>query len=331
MSNLVAKNDLLLRAARRLPVERVPVWMMRQAGRSDPAYRALREKINLPLEQLFRTVPKPFSPQEVEWAIEISLLPKRIGVDAIIVYQDILTPLAPMGVHFRFDPGPILETPIRTREQVEALHPLNDPSSQMAFNGQVIRGLRQRLDGELPLIGFAGAPMTLALFMIAGRSPMIKEGGISQEAQVAFQMMREEPDLIHELLKRLTRLTIDYLNYQISEGIQVVQLFESVADQMTRPLYETFVQPSLGIGNGYIGMAMNIDEAWRHDEPFGVDDAVRARAVESTDSNDATVLDSHVLREPRIAGAIENTASANQDVVMWLSNGGAESGENENN
>lgn len=243
MSNLVAKNDLLLRAARRLPVERVPVWMMRQAGRSDPAYRALREKINLPLEQLFRTVPKPFNPQQVEWAIEISLLPKRIGVDAIIVYQDILTPLAPMGVHFRFAPGPILEIPIRTREQVEALHPLNDPSSQMAFNGQVIRGLRQRLDGELPLIGFAGAPMTLALFMIAGRSPMVRGGGISQEAQVAFQMMREAPDLIHELLKRLTRLTIDYLNYQISEGVQVVQLFESVADQMTRPLYETFVQP----------------------------------------------------------------------------------------
>ncbi len=74
------KNDLLLRAAQRLPVERVPVWMMRQAGRSDPAYRALREKIDLPLERLFRTIPCPLSDQEVEWAIEISLLPKRIGL-----------------------------------------------------------------------------------------------------------------------------------------------------------------------------------------------------------------------------------------------------------
>ena len=93
------KNDLLLRAARRLPVERVPVWMMRQAGRSDPAYRALRKRAQLPLEQLFR---------DVERAIEISLLPQRIGVDAIIMYQDILTPLTPMGVHFQFAPGPVL-------------------------------------------------------------------------------------------------------------------------------------------------------------------------------------------------------------------------------
>ena len=83
------KNDLLLRAAQRLPVERVPVWLMRQAGRSDPAYRALREKIDLPLERLFQTVPGPFSTAEVEWAIEISLLPKRIGVDAIIMYHAI--------------------------------------------------------------------------------------------------------------------------------------------------------------------------------------------------------------------------------------------------
>jgi uroporphyrinogen decarboxylase len=237
------KNDLLLRAARLQPVERVPVWLMRQAGRSDPAYRSLREQINLPLERLFRTVPSPFSETEVEWAIEISLLPKRIGVDAIIVYQDILTPLAPMGVHFRFAPGPVLESPIRTKAQIAGLVPLDDPISQCAFNGEVIGGLRRALAGELPLIGFAGAPMTLALFMIAGRSPMVKGGGISDEAKVAFQMMHEEPALMHTLLERLTQMTIGYLNYQISQGAQVVQLFESVADQINRRLYETFVQP----------------------------------------------------------------------------------------
>ncbi|MBI1923606.1 uroporphyrinogen decarboxylase [Candidatus Poribacteria bacterium] len=238
MSNSIStipplKNALLLRAARRMPVERVPVWMMRQAGRTDPAYLALRKKVNLPLEQLFR---------DVERAIEISLLPQRIGVDAIIMYQDILTPLTPMGAHFRFAPGPVLETPIRTWGQVEALRPV-DPSSQLKFVGQILRGLRRELDGALPVIGFAGAPLTLALFMIAGTSPMTKGVGISDEAKVAFRLMNEEPRLFHELLQRLTRLTIDYLNYQISEGAQAVQLFESVADQIERPRYETFVQP----------------------------------------------------------------------------------------
>ncbi len=237
------KNDLLLRAARRLPVERVPVWMMRQAGRSDPAYRALRAKINLPLERLFRTVPSPFTPEEIEWAIEISLLPKHIGVDAIIVYMDILTPLCPMGAHFRFAPGPVLESPIRTRKQIEALHPLDDPHAQLVFTGKVISGLRQALDRELPLVGFAGLPLTLAFFMVAGKSPMVKGGGISDAGEIVFQMMYEEPHLFHELLRRLTRLTINYLDYQISEGAQIVQLFESIANQIDRPTYETFVQP----------------------------------------------------------------------------------------
>ena len=239
----MVKNDLLLRAVRRLPVERVPVWMMRQAGRSDPAYRALREKINLPLERLFRTIPCSFSDQEIEWAIEISLLPKRIGVDAIIVYKDILTPLCPMGVHFRFDPGPVLDSPIRTRSQIEALQPLDDPPSQMAFTGKIISGLRGVLEEELPLIGFAGSPLTLAFFMVAGTSPMAAGGGTSNAARPVFQMMDEEPELFHELLQRLTQLTINYLNYQISVGAQVVQLFESIADQIDRPRYETFVQP----------------------------------------------------------------------------------------
>ena len=237
------KNDLLLRAARRLPVERVPVWMMRQAGRSDPAYRALREKINLPLERLFRTIPCPLSDQEVEWAIEISLLPKRIGVDAIIVYKDILTPLCPMGVHFRFAPGPVLDSPIRTRSQIEALKPLDDPASQMTFTGKIISGLRGALGGELPLIGFAGSPLTLAFFMVAGTSPMAAGGGISNAARTVFQMMDEESRLLHELLQRLTQLTINDLNYQISEGAQVVQLFESIADQIDLSTYQTFVQP----------------------------------------------------------------------------------------
>ncbi len=237
------KNDLLLRASKCLPVERVPVWMMRQAGRSDPLYRQIRQKCNLPLERLFRTCPTQVSETDVEWAVKISLLPKRIGVDAIIVYKDILTPLAPMGAHFRFSPGPILSEPIRTQSQVDALCPLDDPYVQLEFTGQVIRSLRKTLNKELPLIGFAGAPLTLAFFLIAGESPMKRGAGISEKANPVFEMMEETPELLHELLGKLTEMTINYLNYQISQGIQIIQLFESIADVLSRQMYEDFALP----------------------------------------------------------------------------------------
>ena len=262
------RNDRILRAARRLPVDRTPVWMMRQAGRSDPGYRRIREEINLPLEHLFRTCPVPMSETAVEWAVKISMLPKRIGVDAIIVYKDILTPLCPMGAHFRFMPGPVLSEPIRSREQVEALQPLNDAPTQLAFTGKVIRTLRKTLNGELPLIGFAGAPMTLAAFLIAGTSPMKRgsevprpvkavfqkrprgtgpratvEVSVPPPAKAVFQMLTEAPELAHQLLARLTEATINYLNYQIAEGVQIVQLFESIADVMPREMYQEFMLP----------------------------------------------------------------------------------------
>ena len=243
MEQQLIKNDLLLRASKCLPVERVPVWMMRQAGRSDPLYRQIRQELNLPLERLFRTCPTPVSETDVEWAVKISLLPKRIGVDAIIVYKDILTPLAPMGAHFRFAPGPILSSPIRTQAQVDGLQPLHEPSTQLAFTGQVIRKLRETLNGELPLIGFAGAPLTLAFFLIAGESPIKRGAGISEKATPVFQMMEEAPEFLHCLLNKLTDMTIRYLNYQISEGVQVVQLFESIADVLPREIYENFAYP----------------------------------------------------------------------------------------
>ena len=237
------KNDLLLRASRCLPVERVPVWMMRQAGRSDPVYRQIRRELNLPLERLFRTCPAPMSQTDVESAVKISLLPKRIGVDAIIVYKDILTPLAPMGAHFRFDPGPILNPSIRTQAQVDALRPVDEPPTQLAFTGNVIRKLRETLNEELPLVGFAGAPLTLAFFLIAGESPIKRGEGISEKADPVFRMMEEAPELLHRLLNKLTEMTVNYLNYQISEGVQIVQLFESIADVLPRQIYEEFAFP----------------------------------------------------------------------------------------
>lgn len=221
------KNDLLLRVINGMPVERVPVWMMRQAGRTDPLYRELKVNDGRPLEQLFTSV---------ERSIEISLLPKRIGVDAIIMFQDILTPLAPMGSEFLFRPGPVLENPIRTLDQVRALRPL-DPSQGLKFVQDIIQGINRELNGDLPLLGFAGSPMTLAFFMIAGGSP-------AGDYSTIYKFIEEQPQVIRQLLEVLTRMTIDYLNFQIESGVHAVQLFESFGDVLPRDIYETLVQPT---------------------------------------------------------------------------------------
>ncbi|MCH7870820.1 MAG: uroporphyrinogen decarboxylase [Planctomycetes bacterium] len=222
----VLRNDLLLRAARRERTERTPVWMMRQAGRADPEYRALRERSSLPLESLFR------SP---DLATQISLLPKRFGVDAIIFFQDILTPLAPMGAEFIFRPGPILDTPIRTASDVDGLKGF-DPSESLGFVGEILTKVRRELDGELPLLGFAGAPLTLASFLLEGESP-------SASLTRLRSLMVEEPAACHRLLELLANTTIAYLRYQIDEGAHAVQLFESVADLLTPEEYEMFAHP----------------------------------------------------------------------------------------
>jgi len=155
------QNDLMLRAARRERTERTPVWMMRQAGRFDPEYRRLRESVDAPLEVLFRTP---------DLAAEISLLPRRFGVDAIIFFGDILIPLSPMGAEFVFRPGPVLNRPVRTSADIEAMR-MFDPADKLPFVGQILRRVRRTLNNELPLLGFAGAPLTLLFFLAEGGSP----------------------------------------------------------------------------------------------------------------------------------------------------------------
>ncbi|MCH8913904.1 MAG: uroporphyrinogen decarboxylase, partial [Planctomycetes bacterium] len=182
MSCTVPKNDLLLRAARRERTERTPVWFMRQAGRSDPEYIKLREKCGLELHDLFR---------HAELATEISLLPARIGVDAIIMFQDILTPLSPMGAHLEFHPGPVLHNPIRTQSQIDALR-LYEPQKELPFVGQTLQQLERAIGDELPILGFAGAPLTLAFFLIEGKSP-------GNRATTSRGLMREQPALLHKL------------------------------------------------------------------------------------------------------------------------------------
>lgn len=219
-------NDLLIQAAEGRATERTPVWLMRQAGRSDPEYNRMKEAAGLPLEQLFR---------HPEWAAKLSLLPKRFGVDGVILFQDILTPLTPMGAHFVFAPGPRLVNPIRTPEEVAALHTYK-VSAEMGFVGETIHLIHEALDGDLPVLGFAGAPATLAVFIL-------ENGSFGDQADSALSFFRNYPGQTHELLEKLTDMTIDYLKYQITHGVSAVQLFESAAYLMSPDLYDEFALP----------------------------------------------------------------------------------------
>jgi len=223
----VIKNDRLLRVLNHLPVDRVPVWMMRQAGRTDPEYNQLKKNDGRALEKLFA---------DPEIAIKISLLPKRLGVDAIIMFQDILTPLTPAGAGFHFAPGPILEKPVRTMAQVKALRAF-DPGVHLQSVSQILKGLNAELKGELPVLGFAGSPMSLAFFMIAGRSP-------NQKLAEVLAFIEEQAEISQALLDWLTVMTVDYLNFQIASGAHAVQLFESFADVIPLEIYKKFVQPT---------------------------------------------------------------------------------------
>ncbi|MFQ5590498.1 MAG: uroporphyrinogen decarboxylase family protein [Phycisphaerae bacterium] len=219
-------NDLVLRASRGERTERTPVWLMRQAGRFDPEYRELRRRADLPLEKLFR---------HPDLAAEISLLPKRLGVDAIIVFQDILTPLAPMGAEFVFRPGPMLHNPMHTAAELAKLRPF-DVATKLDFVPRTLRLIREALGGELPLLGFAGAPLTLASFIIEGGSPRA-------DGRRTREFMRDEPDSLHHLLDRLADMTADYLTLQIETGVDAVQLFESSANFLSFDEYRRFAHP----------------------------------------------------------------------------------------
>ncbi|MCB9782453.1 MAG: uroporphyrinogen decarboxylase [Candidatus Omnitrophica bacterium] len=224
-TSLNSKKPLLLRALLGEETERTPVWLMRQAGRSDPEYRAYRKKHSLPLEKLFR---------DPEHAYPISLLPKRIGVDAVIFFQDILTPLAPMGAEFLFRPGPVLEERIAFEDQIEGLQSY-DPSEGLPFVGETLSNLRRDLEDDIALLGFAGAPLTLLFFMVSGKSP--------GDGKVAKEFLRKRPDLAHRLMEKLSAVTSNYLDYQIESGAQAVQLFESIADLLSEEEYKEFALP----------------------------------------------------------------------------------------
>ncbi len=222
----MSNNDRLIRACRRQEVDRAPVWMMRQAGRYLPEYRAVRGQTTF--MNLCKTP---------ELAAEVSMQPYDIlGVDAVIMFSDILVPVEAMGMNLDIieSKGPVLEDPIRTIAQVDKLS-VPDPVEKTGFVMELIRLLRRRLNNEAPLIGFAGAPWTLASYMV--------EGGTSKNYTEIKRLMFADPALLHRLLAKIADTIVDYLNAQIEAGVQVVQLFDTWAGDLSASDYEEFALP----------------------------------------------------------------------------------------
>lgn len=218
--------DRFIRACRREPVDCTPLWFMRQAGRYMPEYRALRER-----HTLIELCKNP------ELAVQVTLQPiKAFNVDAAILFADLLLPFEPMGAPFEFQAGegPVVLHPVRTQADVDRLR-VFEPEEGLDYVMTAIRGLRQELDGNKPLIGFAGAPFTLASYLI--------EGGKSSNYIHTKQMMYGEPELWHQLASKLAEVVRRYLRAQIEAGAQAVQLFDSWVGALSPEDYATFAEP----------------------------------------------------------------------------------------
>ena len=218
------QNDRLLRALMREPVDRTPIWVMRQAGRYLPEYRRVREQAGD-----FMSLCK-----NAELACEVTLQPiERFGLDAAILFSDILTVPDAMGLglYFESGEGPRFERPIRTAADISKL-PIPDPNDELGYVMDAVRVIRRELNGRVPLIGFSGSPWTLATYMV--------EGGGSKDFATVKRMMFDQPQLLHALLDKLAQAVSAYLNAQIEAGAQAVQIFDTWGGALTPRDYREF-------------------------------------------------------------------------------------------
>jgi len=223
----LTRKDLFLRAARCEPVPRLPVWMMRQAGRYLPEYREIRAK-----HSFLEVCKTP------DLAVEVSLQPfRRLGVDAIIIFSDILIPAEAMGLPLELgDAGPNLPEPVRTEADVRKLH-LFDPEIETGFLMEALRRTVKQAGPDVPVLGFAASPWTLACYMVEGRT---KEGFATVK-----EFLYREPKVFRELLHKIARATILYLKAQIAAGVCAVQLFDTWCGELDLPDYTDFVLPAV--------------------------------------------------------------------------------------
>ena len=223
---MVSDDAPFLRACRREPHDRVPVWFMRQAGRSLPEYRAIRGE-----GSIIEAIRNP------ELATEITLQPvRRYGTDAAILYSDIVTPIEAIGFGVDVQPGvgPVVAEPFRGREDLARLRPL-DPEADTPYVLETVRNLVRDL-GDVPLIGFAGAPFTVASYLIEGRP--------SRTYERTKALMYTDPELWFDLLDRLADLALASLRSQVGAGASAIQLFDSWAGALSPSDYRRYVQPA---------------------------------------------------------------------------------------
>jgi uroporphyrinogen decarboxylase len=222
-------NDRFLRACRREPVDCTPVWFMRQAGRYMQEYQAVRRK-----HSILEVCKSP------ELAAQVTLQPiDRFPLDAAIIFADILLPLEPMGIPFSFEEGegPVIHRPVRDRAAIECLRVTD--GDELRFVYEAIRQARRALAGRVPLIGFAGAPFTLASYAI--------EGGSSRNYVLTKQLMYQDPGSWHLLMDKLARMVTGYLRRQIQAGAQAIQVFDSWVGCLSPNDYAEYVLPHMQV------------------------------------------------------------------------------------
>jgi uroporphyrinogen decarboxylase len=217
-------NDRFIKACKKEPVDAVPVWYMRQAGRYDPEYRKIKERFSL-----LEICAQP------ELAAEVTMMPvRKLGVDAAILYSDIMNPVASLGVRFDIvkNVGPVIEHPIRSEQDIDRLRPI-DVEGDLPHILETIRILDREL--TVPLITFAGAPFTIASYLIEGRP--------SRNYLRTKEMMYNRPDLWHRLMDKLGDMAVAYLKAQIRAGAKAVQLFDSWVGALAPHDFERYVLP----------------------------------------------------------------------------------------